>query len=364
MTILVLANSSVGVYNFRNELMKRLSDRHEMFISVPDAQRKRELEEEGCKVICTPINKRGMNPIEDFRLFLKYRGLMKRIRPDVVLTYTIKPNIYGGICCRLRKIPYIITITGLGTNFQKKGLIRHLITVMYRVAAKKAACIFFQNMQNQQTFADYKIHGKKSILVKGSGVDLKQHVFETYSADGPVRFLFVGRIMKEKGIEEFLRAADILYGEYGDKVEFQTLGADNEDYENILSVYTEKNIITHLGFQLDVHSYMKAASVIVLPTYHEGMSNVLMEASAAGRPVIATNISGCREIFDEGVTGFGCEPGNVESLVEAMRKFLAVSWEERALMGKRAREKMEREFDRTQVTDVYIKEIEGILQSR
>ncbi|MCH5275861.1 MAG: glycosyltransferase family 4 protein [Lachnospiraceae bacterium] len=364
--ILILANSSVGAYNFRNKLLERLLKMHEVFISVPDTNKTAELEVEGCEVVNTPINRRGMNPIEDFQLFWAYSKLIKRIKPDLVLTYTIKPNIYGGLCCRLKKIPYVTTITGLGTSFQKQGFLKQMIIRMHRVSLKKAKCVFFQNEQNRQIFAEYRIGGKKSILVNGSGVELNWHTFEEYPSGGHTRFLFIGRIMKEKGIEEFLKAAEALHTKYGEKVSFEILGRYDEDYhyQERLTDYEKRGIVSLSGFQTDVHPYIKAASAIVLPTYHEGMSNVLMEASASGRPVVASDISGCREIFEEGVTGFGCKPQDAESLITAMEKLMALKPEERAVMGRRAREKMEREFDRKLVTDVYIREIEGILQSR
>lgn len=362
--ILILANSSGGLYDFRNELVKRLLENYGVTASLPDQVKTKELEAEGCRIIHTPINRRGMNPLEDLKLLLSYRQLLVTEKPDLVLTYTIKPNIYGGMCCRLKRIPYVTTITGLGSNFQKQGFLKQMIIRMYRAALKKAECVFFQNEQNRQIFRECRIEGKKSVLVNGSGVNLNRHMFEEYPIGGPVRFLFIGRIMKEKGIEEFLKAAEAFHIKYGEKVIFEILGDYDEDYQELLADYEKRKIICLYGFQTDVQPYIRAASAIVLPTYHEGMSNVLMEASASGRPVIATDISGCREIFEEGVTGFGCKPKDAESLIAALEKLMALKPEERADMGRSAREKMEREFDRKLVTDVYIREIEGILQSR
>lgn len=354
--ILILANSSGGLYDFRNELVEKLLKEYQVSVSLPDEVRTRELADEGCKVIHTPINRRGVNPAEDFRLLLGYRRLLKEERPDLVLTYTIKPNIYGGFCCRLMKIPYIATVTGLGSTFQKQGLLLKMIAAMYRMGLKKAECVFFQNEENKKIFEKHKIKGKKSKLVKGSGVSLKRHAFEEYPKEGATNFLFVGRMMREKGIEELLEAAGALHGP---EVTFELLGYCDEDYQDRLDECEKKGYIRQLGFHPDVHEYLKQASALVLPTYHEGMSNVLMEAAATGRPVIATNISGCREIFEEGVTGFGCEPKSSEDLLRALRKFLELTWEERALMGRRAREKMEREFDREKVVKDYYEEIKG-----
>ena len=353
--VLILTNSSVGLYTFRNELLEELLQKYQVSVSIPDEVHLEELTEEGCLVIQTPINRRGMNPKEDFKLFCAYRKLLRETAPDLVMLYTIKPNIYGGVACRMGRVPYVATITGLGSTFQRENFLKKMIVCMYRTALKKAECVFFQNGENRQIFEQCRIRGKKSLLVNGSGVNLEKHAFEPYPQSPVTRFLYVGRMMREKGINEFLEAARKLHGE---TVRFELLGYCDEDYTEELDALEKEGIIRQHGFQTDVHSYLKEASALVLPTYHEGMSNVLMEASATGRPVIATNISGCREIFEDGVTGFGCEPGSAESLIEALLKFLELSTEKRAEMGRNARRKMEREFDRRQVTDVYIKEIE------
>lgn len=359
--ILILANFSVGLYDFRNELLERLLEEHEVFVSIPDTVKAAELEKEGCRVVNTPINRRGMNVREDAELFFSYRKLLKQVKPDLVLTYTVKPNVYGGFACRMQKIPYMATVTGLGSTFQKDGILKRLIIQMYRAGLKKAKCVFFQNKENREIFNKYKITSTSVKLVNGSGVNLDKHPFEDYPRENVIRLLFIGRVMKEKGIEEFLEAAKALHDK---NIIFEIVGFCEEDYQKRLDDYEHDGIIKQYGFKEDVHKYIKSASALILPTYHEGMSNVLMEASAAGRPVIASNISGCREIFEEGVTGFGCESGSSEDLIRAIRKFLALSVEERAEMGRNARVKMEREFDRNEVVGVYINEINDVLQNR
>lgn len=357
--VLILANSSGGLYDFRNELVKRLLAKGEVTASLPDRVRTKELSEEGCKIVETPINRRGVNPVEDLKLLLAYRKLLKKEKPELVLTYTIKPNIYGGLCCRMMKIPYITTVTGLGSTFQKQGIFLKMITAMYRMGLRKADCIFFQNQENRDIFRRYRIIGKKEKLVQGSGVNLERHSYEPYPVEGKTIFLYIGRMMREKGIEELLEAARQLQDE---NTEFWLLGYCDEDYQEKLDACEKAGLVKQLGFDPDVQSYLKQASALVLPTYHEGMSNVLMEASASGRPVIATDISGCREIFEEGVTGFGCKPGSSEELVRALKAFLALSRTEREEMGQKARAKMEREFDREQVASAYMEEIENVLK--
>lgn len=356
--ILILGNSSGGLYDFRNELVCRLLEAYQVTVSLPDDLRTKEFEEEGCRVVITPINRRGVNPVEDLKLVAAYRKLMKKEKPDLVLTYTIKPNIYGGFCCRMLNIPYLVTVTGLGSSFEKQGFFLKMITAMYQTGLKKAACVFFQNKENQGIFEQYRIRGKKSRLVNGSGVNLNRHRQEPYPQEEKVTFLYIGRMMREKGIEELLTAAKALKDP---QVCFRLLGYCDEDYQDKLDEYEKAGYIEQLGFHPDVHEYLKNASALVLPTYHEGMSNVLLEASATGRPVITTNISGCKEIFEEGVTGFGCEPGSSEDLIRALRRFLALTPGQREEMGRKARHKMEQEFDREMVAEAYMEEIEAVL---
>lgn len=358
MTILILANSSAGLYDFRGEFLVRLLQKYRVTVSVPDTVKTEELSGLGCGIMAIPVNRRGMNPLEDLRLRRAYRKLLKTVRPDLVLTYTIKPNIYGGMMCRRERIPYLATVTGLGSTFQRRGLLMKTVVLLYRRGLKKAACIFFQNADNMKIFERYRIRGKSRRLVSGSGVNLKKHFMEPYPQDDEFRFLYVGRVMKEKGIEEFLAAAEALHSE---KVHFQIVGYCDEDYQERLDRLEIRGIIVQWGFCPQIHEIMAQASAVVLPTYHEGMSNVLMEASSTGRPVLASDISGCREIFTEGETGLGFRPGDSADLIRAIRQFMAIPVAERALMGRKAREKMGKEFDRERVIEAYLAEIEKLL---
>lgn len=247
--ILILANSSGGLYDFRNELLVKLLKEHKVIISLPDTTKTKELAEEGCEIVFTPINRRGVNPKEDAKLFLAYRRLIKKVRPDLVLIYTIKPNIYGGFACRTLRVPYIATITGLGGAFDRKGIFLQMIIRLYRLGLKNAECIFFQNTENKKIFAGYRIKGKKERLVNGSGVNLDRHSFEEYPAEGKTTFLFVGRVMKERGILEYLEAAVRLHGE---NAAFAVLGYCDEDFQDMLNEYEEKGIISQWGFHTEV----------------------------------------------------------------------------------------------------------------
>ncbi len=356
--VLILTNSSGGLYDFRNEFVQALLSGHEVTVSMPDDVKEKELAKEGCRIIKTDINRRGMNPLEDLKLYRAYSRLMRELQPDLVVTYTIKPNIYGGLAAARRKIPYIATITGLGGAFDRTGILLRLIVAMYKAGLKKAACVFFQNEENRGIFHRLGITAKKTRMVMGSGVNLERHRYEEYPAGEETHFLFVGRVMKERGILEYIEAAKALHSE---KVFFDIMGYCDEDYQDMLDSLEQEGIVHQIGFHTEVHPYLTAAGAIVVASFHEGMSNALIEGAATGRPVIASNISGCLEAFEEGKTGFGFTPGHADELICAMKKFLALSYEERATMGRLAREKMEREFDRRLVTGAYMDETRLIL---
>lgn len=357
--VLILTNSSGGLYDFRNEFVQALLAEHEVLISMPDDTKEKELQAEGCRIIRTAINRRGINPIEDLKLYRTYSKMIKEYRPGLVVTYTIKPNIYGGFAAGRRKVPYITTITGLGGAFDKTGILLKVIVAMYRMGLKKASCVFFQNEENRGIFRKFGITAKKSRMVMGSGVNLERHRYEPYPAGEETHFLFVGRVMKERGILEFIEAAKKLHS---DKVFFDIMGYCDEDYQELLDSLEQQGVLRQLGFHTEVHEYLAASSAIVVASFHEGMSNALIEGAATGRPVIASNISGCMEAFEEGKTGFGFTPGRPEELIAAMERFLGLSDKERAAMGRRGREKMEREFDRKLVTREYMDEVHHILK--
>lgn len=357
--ILILANSSSGLYDFRNELLSALLGQYEVLVSVPDDQKTDLLAKEGCRVIHTDINRRGTSPTQDLKLLESYRKLLKKEQPDLVLTYTIKPNIYGGLACQKEHVPYLSTITGLGSAFERTGLFLEFIKDLYRRGLRGASCVFFQNRENMELFHAGGLVTGRDRLVSGSGVSLTTWQPLPYPQGDTTVFLFVGRVMKEKGIEEYLRAADVLHGE---KVIFSIVGYCDEDWQEILDQKKKEGVIMQFDYQNDMHAFYEKCSAVVLPTYHEGMSNVLMEASACARPVIASSISGCREIFEDGVTGFGFVPKSSEALIEALRKFMALPQSARAAMGLSGREKMEREFDRSRVVGAYLEEIHRALK--
>lgn len=360
MRILILANIDMGLYKFRKELLDELVKNHDVFICVPEGEYVKKMEEMGCQFIpCNVLDRRSTNPFKDLKLIRFYKKIMKKTSPDVVLTYTIKPNIYGGWVCRQQKIPYLSNITGLGTAIENGGILATISIILYKIGLKNASCVFFQNQNNQKLFIDKCVVKGKTRLIPGSGVNLEVHKFEKYPEEsGNMRFLFVGRIMKDKGIEELLSAFKTLHSE-DNRIVLDVVGFCDEDYiDELKQSESEGSIIFH-GIQSEVHSFYAKCNCTVLPSYHEGMANVMLESSATGRPVVTTTVPGCIETFDEGITGFGCEAKSTESLLTALKKFLSQTHEEKVKMGANARQKMEREFDRQIVINAYNEEIQS-----
>lgn len=358
MKVLVLSNFGMGLYKFRKELLQELmSHGHEVFVSLPKDEYIPLLESLGCKYIESKVDRRGTNPIADIKLLTSYLRIIRNIEPDVVLTYTIKPNVYGGIACRMTRTPYIPNITGLGTAVENEGLMQKITLSLYKVALKSAKCVFFQNEPNRQFFIDRRIIKHKSKVIPGSGVNLEQHCYEDYPNDKEnIRFLFIGRIMRAKGIDELFKAAKKIK-ENQKNVEFHIVGFYEEGYSEELRELNDSGIIHYHGQQDDVHKFIKDSHATILPSYHEGTSNVLLESASTGRPILASNVTGCKETFDDGVSGIGFEVKSDKALVCAIQQFLDLPHENKKQMGIAGRMKMEQEYDRRIVIGAYLEQI-------
>lgn len=365
--VVVLTNSIGGLWSFRSELMKRLLESgFEVSIHCPSGNRIEEFEELGCKVtLAKNLNRRGINVLQDIKLVCEYMGILRKEKPDVVLTYTIKPNIYGGIACQLCGIPYISNITGIGTAIAGKGLMAWLCLTLYKIGTMKVFRLFLQNESNLKLFEEKGIAKAKHRLIPGSGVNLAKHQFKDYPVESEkFRFLFVGRVMKAKGIEELLYAAEKICQERND-VSFDICGGCDEDkYLEQIDEISKKYDVKYHGIVKNIQDFYKNAHCVVLPSYHEGMANVLLEGQATGRPVISTRAPGCSETFKEGISGFACDAKDKESLLLVMKKMLNLSSEERAEMGRKGRKNVEDNFDRQIVTDAYMEEIQKILEEK
>lgn len=358
--ILVLANNDVGLYRFRKDLLAALLGAgHEVYISLPDGGFVSELVQLGCRFIDTPIERRGMNPIHDSKLFHQYRAILKEVKPDLVLTYTIKPNIYGGLACRMAHIPYAVNITGLGSAIENGGWLKKFVLALYKPALKGARVIFFENTGNRDTLAATGVVPKgRDVVLSGAGVNLDDYPYQSYPQEGPVRFLFVGRVMREKGVDELFAAAKRMKQEYGDGVEFHIVGSFEEGYKPLMDELEKAGVVKYHGYQSDMKHFYGMANCVVLPSYHEGMSNVLLEAAASGRPLITSDIPGCREAVEDGVSGYLCPAKDANALYGAMRRFMELPKDRRVELGRCGRERMKQQFSKTAVVTETIKHLE------
>lgn len=362
MKILILTNNFGGLHSFRKEVVQALVDRGDVVsISAPIDDKAHFFEEMGCELIDTKFNRKGTNPLKDFALILRYRKLIKKVKPDVVLSYTIKPNLYGGMACQLCGVPQIANVTGLGTAVEYPGMMQKLTIFLYKIAMRKTRLTFFQNTDNMSFCQEHNMVKGAVRLIPGSGVNLQYHAKKPYPAETePVRFLFMGRIRREKGIEEFLTAAERITKKYKD-VEFHVVGGCEGDYEGRLLDLQSKGIVTYHGRQQDVRPFLAMAACTLHPSFYpEGMSNVLLETCSTGRPIMTTMRAGCREIVEDGRNGFLVKQQDAEDLIAKVEKFLALSYAERKVMGDAAREKAEREFDRNIVVKAYLEAIAEI----
>lgn len=360
--IVILSNHHAYTYNFRREIIERLLDEgYKVCLVLPYGPKVELLKEMGCEFINLPLDRRGMNPIKDLKLLFGYYKIIKRIKPDAVLSYTVKPNIYGGLVCKFQNVSFFPNVTGLGTAVENESLIQKILLQMYRVAYKKASCIFFQNEENKQFFKDKNIKIKKSKIIPGSGVNTQHFSLLPYPSDNKIHFMFISRIMKEKGIDQYLDAAKYIRNKYPNTV-FHVLGYCEQNYEDKLNELQSEGIIKYHGMQDDVREFHKISYCTVHPTYYpEGMSNVLLESAASGRPIITTNRSGCREIVDDGVNGYVVEQENSKDLIDKIEMFLGHSHKKKIEMGLSGRKKVEKEFDRQLVVKAYLDEIDKFL---
>ena len=356
--VLFLVNHDVVIYNFRLELVERLlADGHQVVISSPYGERIEDLKALGCEFREIEISRHGMNPAQELKLLKNYIKLLKEVRPDIVLTYTIKPNIYGGIASALRGIPYVANITGLGTAVENGGMVQKLTVLLYKLAFVNVQRVFFQNEENRKFFADRKIAVSKHGMLPGSGVNLQRFAPLPYPDGETTEFVFISRIMKEKGADHYLDAAEAIRERYPNTV-FHVCGFCEEHYEARLKDLQERGIIVYHGMVRDIKTVLARTHCTIHPTFYpEGLSNVLLESCACGRPIITTDRSGCREVIDDGINGLVVQQRSTEDLIAKIEKFLTLTTDQRKAMGEAGRAKVEREFDRQIVVEAYLKEI-------
>lgn len=360
--ILLLGNSHLVVFGFRGELIERLiSDGYDVTVSFPNGpfgEGEETSKQFGCKFVETAIERRKTNPFADLKLISDYIKLIRQIKPNVVLAFTAKCDTYGGIACRITHTPFIPNITGIGSGMADGGIVEKILVLLYRVSLKKAQIVFFQNEQDKEYFLSKKIEFKRCAVLPGSGVNLQKYKPLEYPYSKPIIFTYIARVMKAKGIGQFLDAARTLKG----RAEFHICGYCEEDYKEIIEKEQSIGTIVYHGLVDNIIDYEEKSHCIVLPTFHpEGISNVLLEAAACARPIITTDRAGCREAVEDGVTGLLVKERDSLDLIDKMERFLSMSTQERRDMGLKGRQKMEREYDRQIVVKAYMSEIENLL---
>jgi nucleoside-diphosphate-sugar epimerase len=359
--ILILANIDVSIYNTRRELVQLLIDKgYEVYISCLYGERVEKLKDIGCTYIETDFLRHGTNPFSELKLINFYRKIIKDIKPSIVLTYSVKQNIYGGIAANLLNTPYIANITGLGPALENDNTLRKITLSLYRYAFRKVKCVFFQNKQNLRFFEENSVRIKNKRLIPGSGVNLYEYVLLDYPNGNMVNFLYLSRVVKEKGIDQYLEAASAIRKKYPN-TRFHICGFCEDEYKDKMHKLTENGDVVYHGMISDTKGMLKSIHCTIHPSFYpEGMSNVLLESCACGRPVITTRNVGCQEVVDEGKNGYLVNSQNSDELIKAIDKFMQLTFEEKKQMGLAGRNKVEKEFDRQIVVEAYLNEIGNI----
>ena len=357
--ILFLANHFITLYSFRKELIKKLvEDGNEVFLSLPESNENQYFIDLGCKIIPTEIDRRGVNPIKDLKLLRFYKKMIPTINPDIIFSYTIKPNIYGTLATN-KKYKQVCNITGTGATFLKKNIVSTICMFLYRFSIKNCYKVFFQNTGDRDYFVENKMVADNYAMLPGSGCNLEEHKYVVMPEEDPVRFIFIGRVMKLKGIDEYLQCAKTIKEKYPN-TEFLIAGWNEEEtYAKIVNEFQEQGYVRYIGFRKDIKDWIAKSHCTILPSHGgEGVPNVLLESAATGRVCIGSKINGTSDVISHGVTGYLFDVGNAESLIEQVESFLKLSFQERNNMALAGRAKIEKEFDRQIVIDKYLEEVE------
>lgn len=360
LTVVLSANSCWNIVNFRGGLIRALGTHgYRVVVAAPEDEHTTKLRELGATFVPVPINSAGLSVAEDLRLLARYVRIFREFKPFAFLGFTVKPNIYGSLAARSVGAKVINNVSGLGTVFIRRGPLTALVTLLYRFSFRTSSTIFFQNRDDMGLFIDNGIAQEGQVeLLPGSGVNLAHFQPRGRARDpGPFRFLLVARLLWDKGVAEFIEAARLVRRSHPEAC-FQLLGALGPNNRtavpsSFLERWRAENVIDYLGEADDVRKAMEQADCIVLPSYREGLPRVLLEGSAMGKPLIATDVPGCRDVVVDGETGYLCEGRSPDSLAAAMRKMLECTAAERREMGNRGRRKVEQEFCETLVVAKY-----------
>jgi glycosyltransferase involved in cell wall biosynthesis len=371
-TITVASNTAWFLYNFHLALIKQLQAEGFRVVAVaPEDDYATRLEAEGVTFIPIHINSKGTNPLEELQLIRDFYRIYRRSEADLILNFTIKPNIYGSLAAGLLGIPVISTITGLGTIFLQDGVASKVGKILYRLALKIPKSIYYLNETDRALFVNARlVSPDKAMLIPGSGIDTDAFVpRQEERRDDTFRFLLIARLIKDKGIVEYVEAARKMREKGLKQVSFLLLGAYYEGNPSAVTPeemarWEAEGVVMYLGTSDDVPSVISGVDCVVLPSYREGISQVLLEAASMEKPIITTDVPGCREVVDDGVNGYLCPAKDAGVLAERMQQMLTLSPEIRLAMGKAGREKVKRQFDESVVNRQYLTAIGEILRER
>lgn len=361
--VLFLANHYLTLYSFRRELIERLvREGCEVVLSIPADPENEYFRRLGCRVVETPVARRSLNPLRDVRLTLDYIGLLRREKPDIVFSYTIKPNAYGSIASRLTGCRQICNITGTGETLRHSAFVRGVVHALYKVSIRHCEKVFFQNTSDRAYFIQHGlVREERTAMLPGSGVNLANFPLSPMLQDGETRFIYIGRVMGLKGIDQYIQAARAVRSERPDARFYIAGFAEDGRYKQLVERSHREGVIEYLGFRKDVADWIRRCHCTVLPSHGgEGVPNVLLESAATGRACIASRIPGSMDVVDEGKTGYLFTAGNADELAGCIRRFLALSPLERENMGLAGREKVERCFNREIVIQAYMDELSRV----
>ena len=366
---MITANAAWNIWNFRRSLIQSLiEDGHQVTVLAPADESVTQLERLGCRFLPLQMNAKTLNLFDIVKLRRQFDRTFKAERPDVVLSYTIKNNIFGALVARSCEVPFIPNVTGLGTAFLSGGPLRALAKTLYRYAFRSLPVILFQNRDDLELFVASKLmRPEQARLLPGSGIDLTH--FAAADLPSPSQsptFLMIARLIRDKGVVEFVDAARQVKAKVPG-ARFQLLGAVAAENRTAISAATVKSwqqegVVEYLGTTADVRPFIAAAHCVVLPSYREGAPRTLIEAAAMARPLIATDVPGCRSVADHETSGFLCQVRSSDSLAAAIFRFLDLSHSAKVEMGQASRAKMEREFDEAFVIAAYRQAISELAQ--
>ncbi|WP_027058129.1 glycosyltransferase family 4 protein [Mesorhizobium loti] len=366
--IVISINTSWNVVNFRKGLIEALRARgYDVVVVAPRDEYSSAITDMGCRYVDIEMDNSGTSPVRDLALLWRYWRILRRAKPLVFVGFTIKPNVFGSLAANLNGIPVINNISGLGTVFVRGGLLQRIAKALYRLALARSKVVFFQNDDDRMLFVDGRLVRKEqTALLPGSGVDLVRFSPSSRKSprSGPIVFLLVARLLWDKGVGEFIEAARLVRLKVP-AARFQLLGF--LDVENRTAVsraqveqWVEEGLVEYLGTTDDVRPFLDAADCVVLPSYREGTPRSLLEAAAMGRPLISTNVPGCKEVVHHAVNGFLCKVRDADDLAGSMIEFAAMNGASRDRMGIESRKKVERQFSETIVVERYMRQIEKL----